>query len=185
MLEQLAQIVQYFGNDAVVQNDAIPNEQNQAVLQETGNSIFYSLQKMASEGDLSQLAALLQGNNISSANPAVQEITNNVSGSLTEKFGLSSSAAIGAASSMIPQILGSLMGKANDKNDSSFNISDIIAALTSGNSAQSSGIMEAINKYGMQFGLDQNADGKVDLEDAMALTKNGGLGSVLGKLFGK
>ena len=183
MLEQLAQIVQQFGNDAVVQNDAIPNEQNQAVLQETGNSIFYSLQKMASEGDLSQLAALLQGNNISSANPAVQEITNNVSGSLTEKFGLSSSAAIGAASSMIPQILGSLMGKANDKNDSSFNISDLVSAISGG--GQNSGIMDAISKYGGQFGLDQNADGKVDLEDAMALTKNGGLGSVLGKLFGK
>lgn len=85
---------------------------------------------------------------------------------------------------MIPQILGSLVGKAKDPNDSSFQISDIISAI-SGNGGQASGIMETINKYGMQFGLDQNGDGKVDISDAMAATKSGGIGGLLGKLFGK
>jgi hypothetical protein len=28
--------------------------------------------------------------------------------------------------------------------------------------------MDAISKYGGQFGLDQNADGKVDISDAMS-----------------
>jgi hypothetical protein len=34
--------------------------------------------------------------------------------------------------------------------------------------------------------LDQNADGKVDISDAMSwfTNKGGGLGSILGKLFG-
>lgn len=185
MLEQLTQLVQQYGNESVIKNNAIPNEQNEAVLSETSNSIFSSLQKMATQGDLSQLAGLLQGNNISENNPAVQEITNNVSGSLTEKFGLSSTAAAGAASGMIPQILGSLMGKANDPNDNSFDISSLLGALTGGNTAQNAGIMEAISTYGVHFGLDQNADGKVDLEDAIALTKKGGLGGMFGKLFGK
>jgi hypothetical protein len=37
----------------------------------------------------------------------------------------------------------------------------------------------------VQFGLDQNADGKVDISDAMAAsTKGGGLGGILRKLFG-
>jgi hypothetical protein len=46
--------------------------------------------------------------------------------------------------------------------------------------------MDAISKYGGQFGLDQNADGKVDIDDAMAVTKSsGGIGGLLGKLFGK
>ena len=47
------------------------------------------------------------------------------------------------------------------------------------------GLMDAVTKYGGQFGLDQNADGKVDLDDAAELTKKGGLGGLLGKLFGK
>lgn len=185
MFEQLTQLVQQFGDDAVVKNSAIPNEHNEAVMQETGNSIFASLQKMASEGGVEQLAGLLQGNNAKdSSNPAVQQITQQLTGSLSEKFGISGEAASGVAGDMIPKILGGLMGKANDPNDS-FQISDIISAIA-GNSEQAGGIMDTISKYGTQFGLDQNADGKVDISDAMNLAKgSGGIGGILSKLFGK
>lgn len=185
MLEQLIQLAQQFGADAVIKNDAIPNEQNQAVLQETSSSIFSSLQKIASSGDLSQIAGLLQGKDIDKNNPTVQEITNQVTNSLTEKLGLSADTASGAAKTMIPQILSSLIGKANDPKDTSLNISDLLNSLTGNGTAEHAGIMEAISTYGVHFGLDQNADGKVDLDDAIELTKKGGLGGMLGKLFGK
>lgn len=185
MLEQLTQLVQEFGQDSVVKNNAIPNDQNDAIIAETGNSIFASLQKMASGGDLSQLAGLLQSHTINSNTPAVNEITSSVSSAISQKFGISTEVASGAASSMIPQILSSLLAKANDPKDSSFNLSDIITSLTGGNSDANAGIMEMISTYGMQFGLDQNADGKVDLEDAIELTKKGGLSGMFGKLFGK
>ncbi|WP_264523442.1 hypothetical protein [Flavobacterium sp. N502536] len=185
MFEQLTQLVQQYGGDAVVNNSAVPNEHNEAVIQETSSSIFSGLQKIASEGGAEQLAGLFNGTSkLDSSNPVVQQITQQLSGSLGEKFGLSSADSAGVASSMIPQVLSSLVNKAKDPNDSSFNISDIISSI-SGNSGQASGIMETINKYGMQFGLDQNNDGKVDVSDAMALTKSGGLGGLLGKLFGK
>ena len=185
MFEQLTQLVQQFGQEDVVKNSAVPNEQNEAVMEEAGSSIFSSLQKMASEGGIEQLAGLLQGNNAQNAsNPAVQQITQQLTGSLGEKFGLDSSAASGIAGSIIPKVLGGLVNKANDPNDS-FQITDLIGAI-SGGGAQTSGIMDAISKYGTQFGLDQNADGKVDLTDAMAISKsNGGIGGFLGKLFGK
>ena len=187
MFEQLMQIVQQFGNDAVVKNNSIPNEHNQAVLNETGNSIFSSLQKIATKGNLSQLASLLQGNDINTTNPTVQEITNNVTGSLTEKFGLSNATVSEITTNIIPQILSALINKAKDPQDASFNLSDIISSLTGGNTAQNSGITEAISKYGEQFGLDQNADGEVNMEDAIAAVtkKSGGLGELFGKLFGK
>nr|WP_315251458.1 DUF937 domain-containing protein [uncultured Flavobacterium sp.] len=185
MFEQLTQLVQQFGQDDVVKNNAIPNEQNEAVMEEAGNSIFSSLQKMASEGGVEKLAGLLQGNNAQdSSNPAVQQITKQLSGSLGEKFGLDSGTASGVAGSLIPKILGGLVNKTNDPNDS-FQISDLIGAI-SGGSGQASGIMDAISKYGTQFGLDQNADGKLDMNDAIAATKSsGGIGGILGKLFGK
>ena len=186
MFEQLTQLVQQYGNEAVVKNDAIPNEHNEAVMNETSSSIFAGLQKMASEGGVEQLASLFQGNNAQdSSNPAVQKLTEQLTGNLSEKFGISGDTASGVAASMIPQILGSLVNKAKDSNDS-FQISDLIGAI-SGDSGQASGIMDTISKYGAQFGLDQDADGKVDVQDAIAaVTKNsGGFGGLLGKLFGK
>jgi hypothetical protein len=187
MFEQLTQLAQQFGVESVVKNQAIPNEQNEAVMTEASSSIFSGLQKIVSEGGADQLAGLFQGNNAQdSSNPVVQKLTEQLTGSLGEKFGINSETASGVAGSLIPQILGSLVNKAKDPNDSSFQISDVIAAI-SGNSAQNSGIMDAISKYGGQFGLDQNADGKVDISDAMSAVtkKGGGIGSILGKLFGK
>ncbi|MCD0466394.1 DUF937 domain-containing protein [Flavobacterium sp. ENC] len=186
MFEQLTQLVQQYGGDAVVNNSAVPNEHNEAVVAEAGNSIFAGLQKIASEGGSEQLAALFNGSTpIDNSNPVVQQITQQLTGSLGEKFGLSNADSSGVAASIIPQVLNSLVNKAKDPNDSSFQISDIISAI-SGNSGQASGIMDTISKYGMQFGLDQNADGKVDVADVIVITKTkGGISGFIGKLFGR
>jgi hypothetical protein len=185
MLEQLTQLVQEFGQDAVVKNNAIPNEKNEAVLKETGDSIFSSLQNIASDVDLSQIVGLLQGKDIDKNNPTIQKITNEVSNSLTQKLGINSSDATATAASMIPKVLGSLINKANDPKDNSINLSGLLDSLTGGNSPEHASIMDAIGKYGIHFGLDQNNDGKLDFDDAVELTKKGGLGGMLGKLFGK
>ncbi|MEO6177704.1 MAG: DUF937 domain-containing protein [Flavobacterium circumlabens] len=187
MFEQLTQLVQQYGGDAIVNNSAVPNEHNEAVVAEAGNSIFSGLQKIASEGGgAEQLAGLFNGSSpIDNSNPVVQQITQQLTGSLGEKFGLSNADSSGVASGIIPQVLNSLVNKAKDPNDSSFQISDIIGAI-SGNSGQASGIMDTISKYGMQFGLDQNADGKVDVADVMVITKSkGGISGFIGKLFGR
>lgn len=185
MLDQLTQLVQQFGDQAVVKNNAVPNELNDKVMKETGSSLLSGLQKMASEGKLEQLAGLFQGNNASSSsNPVVKQLIEQVSGNLGQKVGLDSTAANGVAASMIPQILGSLIGKAKDPNEKGFDVADLVKAISGG--SNNSGLMDMVTKYGGQFGLDQNGDGKVDMQDAMAAaTKKGGLGGLLGKLFGK
>ena len=188
MFEQLTDLVKQFGGAAVVNNAAVPNEHNEAVMNEASSSILDSLKGMVASGNVSELAGLFQGNNATDAsNPVVQQITEKLSGSLGEKFGLSSDAASGVAGSLIPKVLGSLIGAAKDPNKPGFNVSDIIGSLTNGNSAASGGIMDAISKYGGQFGLDQDGDGQVGMSDAVAAIskKSGGLGGLLGKLFGK
>lgn len=188
MFEQLTELVKQFGGDAVVNNTAVPNEHNEAVMNEASSSILVSLKGMVANGNISDLAGLFQGDNASDAsNPAVQQLTEELSGSLGEKFGLDSDAASGVAGSLIPKVLGSLIGKAKDPNDSSFQISDIIGAISGENSQTSGGIMDAISKYGGQFGLDQDGDGQVGMSDAVAAVSNksGGLGGLLGKLFGR
>lgn len=188
MFEQLTDLVKQFGGDAVVNNAAVPNEHNEAVMNEASSSILDGLKGMVANGNISDLAGLFQGNNASDAsNPVVKQLTDKLSGSLGEKFGLDSDAASGVAGSLIPKVLGSLINKAKDPNDSSFQISDVIGAISGGDSQASGGIMDAISKYGGQFGLDQDGDGQVGLSDAVAaVTKSsGGLGGLLGKLFGK
>lgn len=185
MFDQLTELVQQFGNDAVVKNSAIPNEQNQEVMNEASSSILSGLQKIASEGGIEQLTGLLQGNNAQDAsNPVVQQLTEQFKGSLGEKFGLDNETASGVAGNLIPKVIGSLINKAKDPNDSSFQISDLVNAI---GGSENSSLMDAVSKYGGQFGLDQNADGKVDISDAMAAVtqKSGGIGGLLGKLFGK
>lgn len=183
MFEQLVQLAQQFGQEAVVNNTAVPNEKNEAVITEASNSVISGLQKIVSEGGIEQLAGLFQGNNAADkSNPVVQKLTKELSGNLGEQFGINASDASRVASKLIPQIVEALVGKAKYPNDSSFEISDIIGAISGG--GDNAGIMDAISKYGGQFGLDQNGDGKVDLSDAMdAVTKKGA--GMLGGLFGK
>lgn len=188
MFDQLTDLVKQFGNEAVVNNTAVPNEQNEAVLNEANNSIVSHLKEMVANGNYTDIASMFNDENSSnSSNIVVQQITEKLSGTLGEKFGLSPETSTGVAGNLIPKVLGSLIGKAKDPNDTSININDIIGSLSGGNAQSNGGLMDAISKYGSSFGLDQNQDGKVGLDDAVAaVSKNsGGLGGLLGKLFGK
>ncbi|UGS24424.1 DUF937 domain-containing protein [Flavobacterium channae] len=184
MFDQLSELVKQFGNDAVVNNPAVPNEQNDAVMNEAGSSILSGLKDMVANGNINDLSGLLSGNSaINANNPVVKQLTDKVTGNLGEKFGLSSDAAGSVAGGLIPQILGGLVNKAKDPNQPGFNMSDLVSAISGG---QGGGLMDAVSKYGGQFGLDQNNDGKVDMGDiTSAVSKKGGLGGLLGKLFGK
>lgn len=190
MIEQITELVKQFGGDAIVNNPAVPNEKNDEVAKETGDSLLSGLQSMVAEGKLGDLASLLGGKTaISMDNSTVKELTDKVTNNLTQKTGISNEAAAGVSANMIPNILGGLLGKANDKSDSSFNIQDIIKSITGGDSKSSGGLMDMITTYGGKMGLDQNGDGKVDISDAISAVsgsgKKGGLGGLLGSLFGK
>ena len=189
MLEQLLNLVKEHWTDAVVKNNAVPNEINDNVMSEASTSILDGLKDMVSQGKIEDPAGLLKGGNLSSDNPALSGISNKVSENLGSKFGLSSETTSSIASSLLPKVLGSLFGKAQDPNEKGFDISTILGALTGGNKEEESGLMGAISKYGGMVGLDQNGDGKVDLSDALSAVsgngKKGGLGGSLGGLFGK
>lgn len=185
MIDQLTDLVKQFGNKAVVNNEAVPNELNEGVMDEASTSIFSGLQKIITEGGADKIGQLFQGENaFSASNPVVKQITEQFSNNLGQKFGLSGETSNGVAQGLIPEVLGSLIGKAKNPNDKSFEISDLVNSLSGGSG--NSSVMDAISKYGTQFGLDQNNDGKVDMSDAMAaVEKKGGIGGLFGKIFGK
>ncbi len=135
MLEQLNEIIRQFGQSAVVDNADVPNEHNDAVMQEAQSSIMNGLQGMVANGQISQLTDMLNsGGSLDQNNPAVQGMANNFLGGITEKFGISKETATKIAMSLIPMVLAQFSKKAGDPNDNSLNITDILGSLTGGGS---------------------------------------------------
>ncbi|MCU0467686.1 MAG: DUF937 domain-containing protein [Arcicella sp.] len=175
MLEQLMGLIQDHSQDAIVQNPAIPNEHNNDAMQTILGAITGGMQQQAQagQGGLAGLAGLLggqagTGGSSLMSNPIVAGIAQQAIGGLMQKFGLGNSAASGIVSQVLPGVLGSMISKTNDPNDSSFNMSDIMGVM---------------------------ADGKVDMGDIMNIAgkfmggggqqqQAGGLGGLLGGLFG-
>ncbi len=93
MLDQLLKTLVSQGQEQVIQNPAIPNEYNQQVLGEAGNSIVSGLQGMLANGGLSQIMSLLSGGGSAQqnqggglagllSNPMVQNIVQSFTGKI-------------------------------------------------------------------------------------------------------
>jgi hypothetical protein len=200
MLEQLFDLVRGHSQEAIVQNPAIPNDQNEEAINTVTHSIFNGLQNQAHSGNLGGLMGMLTGQTGASGglmnNPIVAGIAQNAIGSLMQKFGINNSAASGIVASVLPGVLGSLIHKTNNPNDSSIDLNGVMGSLLGGHQQQQAA----------QSGFDFNqvgaamADGKLDMNDLMRLggslfgggasgsqqqQESGGLGGVLGGLFGR
>jgi len=133
MLENLINLVKENAGDAIINNPAVPNEQNDAVVAATSHSLEGSLQNMIMQGKLQDLLSLFHngvGNGVS--NPSVQNISNDLVHNLSNKFGFDQSTSAGIADNLIPGLLQRLVSKTNDPADDSFSLQGIIGHLTSG-----------------------------------------------------
>jgi len=190
MQDQLNELVQESGQDAVVNNPDVPNEQNAAVLQEASSSIMNGLQNVAQQGGPGALKSMFEAvQNGDNSHPAVQQVTDNYSNNLMEKFGLSSGVAKTVAMSMIPVVLGKLMNRSqNAPAGSGFSIGNILGSIMGGGSggglgsllggaaaqpqvasAPAAGGGSLLDTLGAQFGLDKNGDGHTDLKDLLGM----------------
>ena len=131
MLENLINLVKDNAKQAIIDNPAIPNEQNDAACETTATSIFDSLKNMVGNGGIESVTQLFS-NNGENQSAAVTEISGNVAGELMNKFGLENTAANGIVQSLIPTVMGQLTSKTNDPNDNSFDLKSIVGSLTGG-----------------------------------------------------
>ena len=178
MFEQLLEMVQQQGQQSVVDNPDVPNEKNEAVLQEAASTIQTSMQQMAQEGGPGAIKTLFDGVQQGDANhPAVKQVANQFAGNIMDKFGISASTATAMASSLIPMVLGKMMNRAKDPNDSGFSLSNILSSIMGGQAPagqaapvnNSGNVMDTISSMGTKFGFDKNGDGKTDLSDLMKM----------------
>lgn len=178
MLDQLFQLIQQSGQQAVVENPEVPNQNNDAILNEAQQYIANGLQGLAQTGELNNLTAMADNPMQLSAAPAVQNISNNFAGSIMEKFGINKGMASMIAASIIPMVLGKLLkGNTGGQQGSGFDLGGLVSSLTGGNAGAnqnttgSGGIMDTISSIGSKIGLDKDGDGDVDLNDLMGMFK--------------
>lgn len=169
MMDQIQQIVNQLTEKEVVGNNNISNNLAGDVAKETGSSLMEGLQNAVSGGNMGELMNMFGGSDANSltSNPIVKNIIESLTSKLGTNVGLDAGTSGSFASSIIPQILSMVMGKAKSGD---FNITDILGSLTGGNATSM---------------LDQNGDGKLGIDDALSAVKNGNLGDILGGFFKK
>ncbi len=168
-MDQIQQIVNQLTEKEVVGNNNISNNLAGDVAKETGSSLMEGLQNAVSGGNMGELMNMFGGSDANSltSNPIVKNIIESLTSKLGANVGLDAGTSGSFASSIIPQILSMVMGKAKSGD---FNITDILGSLTGGNATSM---------------LDQNGDGKLGIDDAISAVKNGNLGDLLGGFFKK
>lgn len=181
-------LLQEKGQQGVVNNPAIPNEFNNEVLGEAGNSIMSGLQQTLAGGGLTQIMSMFgqggSGGGIASllSNPMVQNMVQSFTGKLTSQYNVDPAHAQQVSSSLIPDVLSGFAGKVADQNDTSIDINGVMQSLAGGN-AGGIDFQGILNKFQGQAG-DANGDGNVDLSDIMAKLSGGGGGGVVDMLKG-
>lgn len=131
MLDNLINLVKEHAGEAIINNPAIDNKNNNAAIETTAYSIMDSLKVQLSSGGVAGLTSFFTGGaGVNSS--MLPNITKNVTLSLASKFGISADAAGNIASSLIPTVMNSLVKKTNDPSDKSFDLQGIIGSLGSG-----------------------------------------------------
>ena len=166
MLENLIALISEQGQETVVNNPAIPNESNNAVLADATHAVAGGLQSEIASGGLQNVLNMFQGGGSGlTNNPIVQNIIQNFVGKLGANHNISGEQANNIAGNLIPNVLSNLINKTNDPNDSSFDLNGIIGSLTGGGNG--SGIQSIVSKF-TSGGLDTDKDGQIEISDIIS-----------------
>jgi len=178
MLDQLLNVIRQQGQETVIENPAIPNEKNEAVLEEAGSSILGGLQQALAGGGLSQVMRMFSeggsGSGISSliSMPVVQSIIQKFTGNLASRHNIEPSGAEQVGQQLIPNVLSNFAGKVKDPNDNSIDINGVMRSLV-GDGASGIDFRGLLSKF--QSG-DVDGDGDTDLQDIIAKLSGGASG---------
>jgi len=162
MLDQILNMVRQQGQDAVVNNTAIPNEHNEAVMQEASGSILSGLQGMLQQGGVGNvLEAFTSGKGVDASQ--VSGMQSGFAESIGAKFGIDGAQATKVAATLIPSVLSQLGSKLQSGN---LDLNQILSGVAGSGQG---GLMENLSAIGKKAGLDKDGDGDVDLNDVMKM----------------
>jgi hypothetical protein len=192
MLEQISDLVKYYGQDAVVNNPDIPAEDNNAVMAEATRTITSGMQNMLAGGGLQDIISLFtggggnrstNGNGISGLlkNPMITMMIGHLISKLTGKFKMKPAKASQVSNNLIPNVLKDLVTKtrSNDPSNDAFDLNDLINSLTGGNAATSEtssggfNFQDLIGKLTGGGGNAGSGGGGFDLQDIISRVTQG------------
>ncbi|HEX6227554.1 MAG TPA: hypothetical protein VFZ52_24220 [Chryseolinea sp.] len=134
MLEQLINLVQQNSGEEIVKNPEVPNEFNNAAIQDVAKQILNGLQGQADKGNMQDIMLMFQGSRSSIAgNPVISQLISGATRSLSTRFGVSPQAASQIANSLIPVVMNQFVSRTNDPSDKDFDLEDFVKNVTGKN----------------------------------------------------
>ena len=173
MLKELIELVKGRAQEPVINNPAVPNEYNNAVVAEASNTIASGLRNMVAGGGLQSLLALFGSGgrdrkNLLS-NPIVSMMMGHFAGKLISKYNLDTNQANNLSGSLIPDVMGTLISRTNDSGDSQFSLEKLLGSITGGKSDE---LVNQSQQGGLQDLLRQFSDGQQGGGGWMDVVKN-------------
>lgn len=169
MLDQLVKLVEQNAGKAIIQNDAIPNQFNNAAIQEVAGGIFNALKGQVAQGNMNQVVSMFQKSGNASAlagNPMVKQMVGSIAQTIAAKFGVSPQAASSLVSGLLPTVMNQFIQKTNDPKDQSFDLTNMMRQMSGNSSLDLGSLLGQASSGGKNNPL-------------------GGLGNMLGGMFGK
>ena len=158
MLEELFNLVKGSAGDSVINNPDVPNEHNNEVVAEATNTVASGLRNMVAGGGLQNIISLFnnkdqQGNKSGGLlnNPIVNMMIGHFTGKLTSKYNIGGAQANNVASSLIPDVIGNLINKTNDPNNSTFSLEGLLNSITGGKTTEVVQEQQSTGNSGFDF----------------------------------
>ena len=152
MLKELFDLVKGNAQESVINNPDVPNEKNDEVVAEATNTVASGLRNIVAGGGLQSLLSLFGGGGSNRkgllSNPIVSMMMGHFAGKLMNKFGLNNSQANNLSGNLIPDVLGGLINKTNDPNDSGFSLEKLLGSITGNKNAGSGGLGDLLKQFG-------------------------------------
>lgn len=172
MLKELFELVKGQATETVINNPDVPNEKNEEVVAEATNTVASGLRNMVAGGGVQSLLGLFGsgvGNKKSLlSNPIVSMMMGHFAGKLMNKFNMNNSQANHLSGNLIPDVLGNLINRTNDPNDSGFSLEGLLGSITGNKSNDQNsggGIGDLLKQFG---GGNSGGGGIMDIVKSLA-----------------
>lgn len=192
MLEELFNLVKNAAGSSVINNPDVPNDKNNDVVAEATSTVASGLRNIVAGGGVGSLVSLFnkkddqQQSGGLMSNPIVAMMVGHFASKLMNKFNMSGTQASSVSSSLIPNVINSLVNKSNDQS-SGFSLENLLNSITGGKAAEvassgnneGGGLSNILNSLG---GGGENGGGLMDVITKLASgaqseqQKNGGGG---------
>jgi len=154
MLKELFDLVKGEATETVINNPDVPNQYNNDVVAEATNTAASGLRNLVAGGGTQNILSMFGGSTNKKSllsNPIVSMMMGHFASKLMNKFKMGTSQANNLSGNLIPNVLGSLINKSNDANDSAFSLEKLLASITGGRSnevtSQSGGLGGLLNQF--------------------------------------